>query len=221
MPLHRGKIATNPEVLEVRPLTREDLAILTEPRGPQRDRAGSGAIAKLREPHHRLARMIAAGLRMHELVERSGYSAQRISTLQKNAAFQEVIAGYRGKVDEAFLRKQEAAVELMTANAITAERMIMEQLEIAEEEGKLPPIRDLLAIRSDSYDRIGYGKRNMNVNVNVDFAARMEAAAQRSRTVRQIEARPVPHPPGPTSTSEENGVPALASPPMAPFQRRA
>lgn len=194
MPLHRGKLATNhPEVLETRPLTREDLAVLLEePRGPHPSRLGSGAIARLREPHHRLARMVAAGLRPAEIVERGGYSHGRLSTLMKDPAFIELVAGYREKVDAAFEREQEAFVELATRNMITSERMLMEKLEIHDEEGTLPSIRELMSIRSDSADRLGYGKRNMNLNVNVDFAARMEQAIARSRGARTIEARSVP-----------------------------
>lgn len=194
MPLHRGKLATNhPEVIESRPLTREDLAVLLDkPRGPDPTRAGSGAIARLREPHHRLARMVAAGLRTQEIVERGGYSQGRLTTLMKDPAFQELVAGYREKVDAAFEREQEAFVELATRNMITAERMLMEKLEIADEDGTLPSIRELMSIRSDSADRLGYGKRNMNLNVNVDFAARMEQAIARSRGARTLEAQPVP-----------------------------
>lgn len=188
--LHRGKIATNPEVLEVRPLTREDLAVLLdEQRGPSKDRAGSGAVARLREPHHRLARLIALGLRKAEVVARSGYSYQRVSTIEKDPAFIELVAHYRAKVDEAFVEEQETFVELATANMITSERMLMEKLEIHEEEGTLPSIRELMSIRSDSADRLGYGKKNVNLNVNVDFAARMEQAIARSRGSKLIETR--------------------------------
>jgi len=221
MTLHRGRLATNPEILEVRPLTRDDLACLLEPaaRGPAPDRSGSGHVAKLRDPHHRLARLIAAGLRNEELVARSGYSLGRIVQLRGNATFMELVATYRDKVDAAFEREQETFIELATSNMITAERMLMEKLEIADEEGTLPSIRELMSIRSDSADRLGYGKKNTNLNLNVDFAAKMEAAILRSRGVRTIEARSLPAQP---STPVVPDVPA-SSAPLAPrlLTRRA
>ncbi len=223
--LHRGKIAINPEVLLVRPLTRDDLAVLaTEPRGPQAALAGSGAVAKIREPHHRLARLIAAGIRGEELYARSGYSHSRVASIQKAPAFIELVAHYREKVTEAFVSETETFVELATANMVTAERMLMEKLEIHEDEGTLPSIRELMSIRSDSADRLGYGKKNTNVNVNVDFARQMEQAIARSRGagIRTIEARsqqpPLP-PHDRTSIPPVEESPALA-PRAVPISRR-
>lgn len=212
MTLHRGRLATNPEILEVRPLTREDLGILMDARGPAATRAGSGHIARLRDPHHRLARLVAAGLRNDEICARGGYSMSRLVTIMKDPSFKELVAGYREKVDAAFIAEQESFVELASANMITAERMLMEKLEIHDEEGTLPSIRELMSIRSDSADRLGYGKKNTNLNVNVDFAAKMEAAIQRTRTVRTIEARALPFSP---STPVVPDVPA-SSAPLAP-----
>lgn len=220
MTLHRGRLATNPEILEVRPLTREDLAILVDqPRGPAENRVGSGHVQKLRDPHHRLARLIAAGLRTDEVIARSGYSAQRIHSLKANQTFIELIETYRDKVNAAFEREQETFVEIATKNMVTAERMLEEKLEIHEEEGTLPSIRELMSIRSDSADRLGYGKKNTTLNVNVDFAAKMEAAIQRSRGVRQIEARAMPS--LPPSTPAVPDVPASSAPLVPRITRRA
>ncbi len=216
MTLHRGRLAINPEVLECRPLTREDLAQLPELRAQSGPHTAGGHVARLRDPHHRLARLIAAGLRPDELVARSGYSAQRIVQLKANQTFQELIETYRGKVTAAFEREQETFIEIATKNMLTAERMLEEKLEIAEEEGTLPSIRELMSIRSDSADRLGYGKKNTTLNVNVDFAAKMEAAIQRTRSLRQIEAVPLP------STAQSPAVPDVpaSSAPLAPLLTR-
>lgn len=209
MTLHRGKLASNPDILEVRPLTRDDLACLVPgTRGPQADRSGSGHIKRLRDPHHRLARLIAAGLRNDELAARSGYSFQRIQTLRKDPAFAELVASYRDKVDAAFEREQESFMELATQNMITAERMLQEKLEEHDEEGTLPSIRELMSIRSDSADRLGYGKKNTNLNVNVDLAANLEKAHQRMQRIRDVTgsvARPV-------TLAEGSEAPALPPP---------
>lgn len=222
MTLHRGKIARNPEVLEVRPLTRDDLAILTEPRGPAPDRAGSGHVARLRDPHHRLARLVAAGLRDEEVCVRGGYSLSRLATLKKDPTFIELVERYREKVTEAFVDAQEAFIELATANMVIAERMLAEKLEEHDEQGTTPSIRELMSIRSDSADRLGIGKKNTNLNVNMDFAAKMEETILRTRRVRELAPSSVSPQQTPTAQAGEGRTaPAVLDLPPNQFRRRA
>lgn len=216
MTLHRGKLATNPDILEVRPLTRDDLACLPEVRGPHPDRAGSGHIQRLRDPHHRLARLVAAGLRNDEIVARSGFSTSRLLTIRKDPAFIELVATYRDKVDAAFEREAEAWMEQATSNMLTAERMLAERLEIHDEEGTLPSIRELMSIRADSADRLGYGKKQTNLNVNVDLAAQLEKAHARMRAAREVSGVVAL----PLTPVQDVGAPA-ALPAPAAFRRRA
>src|SRR5258707_526632 len=128
MPLHRGKISTKPEILSVRPLTREDLALVIEKRADGEGRPIQGAVRRFRDPHHRVARLFASGLRMNEVVERCGYSYQRVHTLSTDPAFQELIAKYREKVDAAFVANADEFYEQATANMRMAERQIPERL---------------------------------------------------------------------------------------------
>jgi len=209
MTLHRGKIARTPVIGLIRPLTKDDLALLR----PGRDPASSvGVIAKLRDPHHRIARLFAAGLRTDEVVARSGFSYSRVLALANTPAFKELIAKYREKVDASFIATMDDYHEIATSNMLKAEVQISERLETAEEEGTQLPIRDLLAISRDAADRFGYGKRNMNVNVNVDFAAQLEKTIARTKsTVIDAVAAPLqPQPP-----MGEVRVPASPPPPSA------
>lgn len=192
MTLHRGKIATEPSVTNVRALTREDLAAIKDLRTSTADGTTQTLMTRLRDPHHRVARLIAAGLRTDEIAERSGYSHQRITTLQRDPAFQELVARYRKTVDEAFEREQDEYAKLATGNMLKAETMIAEKLEEAEETGEFLPTKDLIAISRDAADRFGYGKRQMNLNVNMDFAAELEKARSRSGKARVIEAAASP-----------------------------
>src|SRR6266481_3826630 len=96
--LHRGKLAKTPRVVGVRPLTREDMLRLQDPRPPQnRPKA-------MRETHHRLARMVAAGFRTEEILRLTGFSSTRLLQLRHDPAFQELVAAYKDKVDEAYAR---------------------------------------------------------------------------------------------------------------------
>jgi hypothetical protein len=215
MTLHRGKIATEPSVTNVRALTRDDLLLVKDDRGGGADRLGSGVVQRLRDTHRRIARLVAAGLRPWEIVERTGYSYQRISTLQRDPTFMELVARMRVKVDEAFEREQDEYAKLATGNMLKAETMLAEKLEEAEENGEFLPTKDLIAISRDAADRFGYGKRQMNLNVNMDFAAELEKARSRSSKARVIEAaafspvRPqsLPAPGAPATVTPEGPAP--------------
>ena len=131
MPLHRGKISTKPEILKVRPLTREDLGSIVEKRPGL---VGTSVVKRFRDPHHRVARLFALGLRIQEVADRSGYSYNRVFTLSQDPAFQQLIAKYREKVDASFVANADEFYDLATSNMRKAETMIAERLEKAEEE---------------------------------------------------------------------------------------
>lgn len=215
MVLHRGKLATHPEIIAIRPMTREDVGLLADKRT-----IVQGAVARFRDPHHRVARLFAAGLRLGEVVERCGYSYNRVHTLSTDPAFQDLIAKYREKVDAEFVRNQDEFYEQATANMRKAEAMLAEKLEAAEEAGEHLPTRDLIAISGDRMDRFGYGKRQTNLNVNADFASLLEKAIARSGktiegSVLQSPARG--HPTNSPTPLQESLQPAT----QMPFRRRA
>lgn len=210
MPLHRGKIAREPTVIEARALTRDDLALIPAAREESVNR-----VAKLRDPHHRLARFLAAGLRMGDAAEKAGYSYNRAATLVRDPSFKELIEKYRDKVTAAFVESADTYHDLLFSNMVKAERMLSEKLEAADEEGELLPTRDLIAISRDAADRTGYGKRQMNLNVNMDFAAKLEATIARSRQIEGRAAPLAPQSPGSDrepATASDSGASSSAQP---------
>lgn len=221
MTLHRGKIARAPTILNIRALTRDDLMVLRDERRGETERSGGTIIQRFRDPHHRLARLIAAGLRNSEIANRIGMSCNRISALRGSPAFDELVAKYRPKVDAAFEREQDEYAKLATGNMLKAESMIAEKLEEHEENGTLPPVRELIAISRDAADRFGYGKRQTNLNVNADFAAMLEAARGRSAKAKTIEASVVSPalPQSPVASVPAASLPAHPSLPL--IRRRA
>lgn len=177
MALGPGKPQKRLVLGEIRPLTREDLAEIMEPRE-------ATVVKRLRDPHHLVARLIAAGVRpMEEVARRSGFSLGRIYTLQSDPAFKELCASYRTEEAKAFFEARDDFYELATSNMMKGERMLAEKLDEYDEEGKLPSLRDLVTVVGDRADRFGYGKRTTNLNVNVDFAAKLEQAIARSGKV--------------------------------------
>lgn len=217
--LHRGKLATNPKILAVRPLTRDDLACLGDKRPPQ------GVVKAFRHHHHRIARMAAMGLRTHEIVAQCGISMTRWDQLKGDPAFQELVSQYRNKVDEGFA---DAAAELYTAvaaNTINAELLISEKLEKALDGEEDIKLNQLLAISRDGADRVGLPKMKIaqNTNVNLDFAAMLEAAAKRSGRSNVIDAAPSRAVSGPQGAQPPLLPAVRANPPpaVAGIRRRA
>ena len=183
--LHRGKLARTPKVLSVRPLTREDMRALQAPRPPQnRPRA-------MREAHHRLARMVAAGFRIEEILRLTGYSYNRLLQLRKDPAFEELVTQYRGKVDEAWVRSQDEVQETAAELIRRSLRQVEEHYDQADESGELIPLKTLITVGADLMDRFGYGKKSIQRNENLDFAAMMEQIARASGKSNVIDAKPL------------------------------
>src|SRR6266436_6507455 len=181
--LHRGKLARTPKVLSVRPLTREDMLALQGPRPPQnRPRV-------MRETHHRLARMVAAGFRTEEILRLTGYSYTRLHTLKHDPAFMELVTQYQGKVDEAYVRGVDEFWETSTSNMLRAERKIEDRLDEDDVGLEKISLKDLMALTSDRADRFGYSKKIVNRNENLDFAKMMEQVARASGRSNVIDAK--------------------------------
>jgi hypothetical protein len=187
MALQRGHIvAQQPEVSDIRELTREDLAHLTVKREPV-------TIQTLRDNHHRIARCLASGMGVDDTAAICGMSYNRVSMLKADPSVKELIAHYRGLITADWIREQDHLASVARANMLKAEAMLSDKIDAALENNEFLPTRDLIAIAGDRMDRFGYGKVQKNININSDFAAKLEAARNRSSRVdeaRVIEAEP-------------------------------
>ena len=188
---------------------------------PQSSRKGT-SVQRFRDSHHRLARVIAMGIRPVERVAQVvGYSNSRVYTMMDDPGFKELVAHYRGDVYVNFKEGQDPFLEALASNMMKAEQMISDKLDEAIENNEPLPTRDLIAISRDAADRTGFGKRQTNVNVNVDFASQLEKAIARSRDPKVVELRAVP------VLEQDTSPPASASPLEPPssepssFRRRA
>jgi hypothetical protein len=180
-----GRAASPPDVEILGPVEAADLALLEiRPATVHRH-------VELKDRHHSVARLLAAGHKPWEVCAITGYSASHLSIVQDNPAFQELLAFYRQHEDaqsaDIAQRVKDAAA---TAVAKLAERL---ELDEAIEFGELnKAARDLL-------DRAGHGpKSTRDVNVTVGLADRVEAARQRAIAARQHSVTQTPAPTGPT-----------------------
>lgn len=173
--LHRGRIATRKlEILGIKDLSREDLSCV-------RAKRTEPAIARLRDPHHRLARLIASGLKVNEAAIEAGFSLARAYVLHADPSFQNLVESYRKDIREAFVSGQEDYYNEVTALNRKALRHIHEHFDKAEEEGDLVPLRMAHSVFTDTSDRVGIPKKSTSINVNLDFAAKLEERLKRAR----------------------------------------
>lgn len=176
MPLSPGTIGSKLKMGQPRVLTRDDLALLAEKRPVK------AAAQRYRDPHHKLARLIAMGNRLKQASELAGYSYNRAHILSVDPGFQELVAQYRKIVNEEYKEAVDEFYSTAVSNMTKAERQIAEHFDRADEEGELLPLRNLIEIASDGKDRFGYEKKKQqtNLNINADFASMLEKAIARS-----------------------------------------
>ena len=103
-----GRPSAGVEFEVVRDLTQADLASISAPRqAPKESR-----LKALRARHHRLARLLATGTKPGDAGSIVGYSASRVSILQSDPAFQELLAFYADKDQEAFMETRELLADV-------------------------------------------------------------------------------------------------------------
>lgn len=168
------------QIVNVRPLTRDDLALLQshlptpcDPKAP---------LARISAPHHTLARFVAEGKSVVEISAITGYTTNRIRTLQEDPAFRELVAHYEEQVvfAEADIQGQIQHVALM------AKQLLMERL---ESEPDAFTHKDLMALMTAGLDRVGHGpssKVNMTVNNTAEIIAKLHEATQQNQRSRVL-----------------------------------
>lgn len=153
----------------VRPLTRADLALLST----EKDVKAPSLVKRLSERHHSLARALAGGMTPAQAAAMTGYVISRVSILQGDPAFRELVEFYRGEVTARFVEVH----ELLAGVTTDALLELRERLEEGPEKFK---VAELLEISKMGADRTGNGPSSkQEVNVNVNLANRLEEARKR------------------------------------------
>ena len=177
----RGRAAKPVVATVVRELDAADLTLLQEEKGSK-----PPALKRLSERHHRLARVLASGASPGDAAIECGYDPSRVSILQADPAFQELLSFYRSAVTEKFLDMHGVLAGL----SLDAAQELRDRLEAEmQADEKTMSLGQLIELTKLGADRTGFGPSSSqtNLNVNVDLASRLEAARRRvaSRTIDQ------------------------------------
>lgn len=169
----RGRAAKPIVAAEVRELDEADLVLLDAEKGVK-----PPPIKKLAERHHALARALASGMSPSDAAVTCGYSLSRVSILQDDPAFKELLHFYRDDVDKQYsdLHSRLAGLSMDAASEL-GERLEADM----QSEDKSISISQLMEITKLGADRTGHGPQSSstNLNVNVDLADRLKQARER------------------------------------------
>lgn len=153
---------------EVRELTDAELA------DAMTTKAAPPVIKRLRDSHHALARALALGNTPQQASLATGYSISRISILQSDPSFRDLMEHYRRTNDEAIIDIEGRIVGL----AADLMQELRERLEEAPETFDNETIADATKMM---LDRAGYApiSRSININKSVGIGDRLDRLNQR------------------------------------------
>ena len=182
MPLSPRNTRGRPyKILSARPLAEADLVALREKSAPM------ARLQSLRDSHHNVARMMAAGLTNTQIADTTGHSLGSMVRYRRDPAMQELVAHYRALVTEEWLSEVDHISQMSVSAIAKGLRTIHDHFDDADSRGDLVPMNRALSVVSDLMDRFGYGKKSQQTNLNVNYAAELEAAIARTRP-KTIEA---------------------------------
>jgi len=174
----RPTTAKAPVMMEVvRGLNEADKALLAQQ--PTAVRNGT-QLRRIRDSHHKLAKLLADGLSPAEVSMMTGYSPNRVYVLSNDPTFRELISFYReNKVEE--YKDFHARMAAFGTDALQ---------ELHQRLDESPDQMDsefLMGVVKTMADRTGHApvSKSVNVNVNANLADRLTRARQRAEAVEE------------------------------------
>lgn len=171
---HEGPPVTK-EPLFIRDLTAEDIQSLSK-RAAYGSQPGA-LIQKLRAPHHTLARLLAEGKKHPECSIVTGYTVEYIVMLERDPAFQELVAYYKEQVAVVYLNVHERLANLgAMAMEIIQERMSDPEKVKTMTTGQLREIMNDALDRSSAPSKVmqgagGNGQQQGPRAININFVS--------------------------------------------------
>lgn len=169
-------IPVTKEPIYIRDLTADDIKSLNN-RASYGSQPGQSLIQKLRAPHHTLARLVAEGKRHPECAVVTGYTVEYIVMLERDPAFQELVAYYKENVSAVYLNVHERLASLgAMAMEIIQERMTDPEKVKTMTTGQLREIMNDALDRSVAPSKVNQGSFGGNGQqiprvLNINFVA--------------------------------------------------
>ena len=158
------------------PISEAELVVMQEPRS-----VTAPALKRLTERHHALARNLAAGVPPGEAAIVCGYDISRVSILQADPSFKELLKFYRNDVE----RHYAGVHETLSALAKDAGEELRQRL---EDDPESLSVGQLVEITKMGADRTGFGPSSkQDVNISVGIADKLQAARRRVNERKILE----------------------------------
>lgn len=148
----RGRPAKEISVGEIRPLEAEDLAIGEQVRrNTTLPTSTPPELLKLRTRHHLIAQLLAIGMKPKDVALKTGYSISRISILQLDPAFKELLANYTSENENLVVDVKERLRHL------SMDSIDVIQARFDDDPGQFTN-KELFDLAELTLDRTGHGK---------------------------------------------------------------
>lgn len=121
-------------------------------------------LKEIRRSHHQVAKLLAQGERPGRVSILTGYSASRISILQADPAFAELVSFYAKHLDEV----NESLSDRLRMLTLDTLEVIHERVREVPES---VPTEELRQVAEMGLDRIGFGKASKQLNLTVAMTA--------------------------------------------------
>lgn len=170
--------------LEIEVLGAIDVQDLVERSVQPVETSQAPKLARLRQIHHEIARMLSSGLTETEVAASTGYSQSRISILKADPSFKELLAYYASRQEEIFVDVRKRLAMLGTdAVAELQDRLDFKPDSLTNTQ--------LIEITKASLDRAGFNPVAKSESVQVlltgDELAQMKSKLQGGADVRVVE----------------------------------
>jgi hypothetical protein len=158
------------EILSIEPLDAATKATRGRPRG---------AVGRIRQMHHDVARMFAAGMKVTEIARLMSRTPATIRNWLNSPLMAEAVAEYEEEaavvVKDAMARRQQ-----LVAEASTKAREEIRDRIFDDAERSAMPLSALLKIAADGDDRTGLGKMETRLNIQADIGEQLREARERA-----------------------------------------
>lgn len=171
--------------VEITPLTEAD--IKAEKANPSLGRP-KGAVAKIRERHHLIAKLHGAGLKLAEIARCVGMTAAGVKAWLDNQANAELVAQYAGEYADRTDAMLETRLAMQNEIAVLATAAMRDQLITDIASGQPIPYDKLVKLGAHVDDRTGLGRQETKLNLNMDLGSRLDKAREAKKVADEARA---------------------------------